>query len=222
MIKNNHTQVPNGFIEGDMSTLSGSAVKCFIAICRKTIGWHKESDYISISQMQELTGISNTSVIKAVRALEDSGMITKERSRGMNKYTVNYEETSQGENVQSEESSQGRVKKVHSQSEEKSYTKETQPKETHIKETHNRFKIPNLEEVENYCKERGNSIDPEQFCDFYESKGWMVGKNKMKSWQASVRYWEKNQKSTPKPTPNKKRTLAEMIALSEAPNVFDQ
>jgi len=85
-----------------------------------------------------------------------------------------------------------------------------------------RFKIPTLEEVKNYCKERGNSIDPEQFCDFYESKGWMVGKNKMKSWQASVRYWEKNQKSTPKPTPNKERTLAEMIALSEAPNVFDQ
>ena len=54
-----------------------------------------------------------------------------------------------------------------------------------------RFAPPTLEEVTAYCKERGNKVDPQRFVDFYESKGWMIGKNKMKSWQAAVRTWER-------------------------------
>ena len=55
-----------------------------------------------------------------------------------------------------------------------------------------RFKKPTLEEVKEYCEERNNGIDAETFINFYESKGWMVGKNKMKDWKASVRTWEKS------------------------------
>jgi len=58
----------------------------------------------------------------------------------------------------------------------------------------NRFIPPTLEEVSAYCTERNNGIDPERFIDFYESKGWMVGKNKMKDWKAAVRSWEKRDK----------------------------
>lgn len=54
-----------------------------------------------------------------------------------------------------------------------------------------KFKKPTLEEVREYCKERNNNINAESFIDFYESKGWMVGKNKMKDWKACVRTWEK-------------------------------
>lgn len=57
-----------------------------------------------------------------------------------------------------------------------------------------RFKKPTLEEVKEYCEERNNGIDAETFINFYESKGWMVGKNKMKDWKASVRTWEKKSK----------------------------
>lgn len=53
------------------------------------------------------------------------------------------------------------------------------------------FKKPTLEEVREYCKERNNNINAESFIDFYESKGWMVGKNKMKDWKACIRTWEK-------------------------------
>ena len=38
--------------------------------------------------------------------------------------------------------------------------------------------------------ERRNGVDPQRFIDFYETKGWMVGKNKMKDWKAAVRTWE--------------------------------
>lgn len=51
---------------------------------------------------------------------------------------------------------------------------------------------PLLEWVQQYCKERGSSIDPEYFFDSYIKNGWMVGKNKMKDWQATIRTWEKN------------------------------
>lgn len=53
------------------------------------------------------------------------------------------------------------------------------------------FIPPTLSEVQDYIKEKGYHIDAESFIDFYESKGWMVGKNKMKDWKASVRTWEK-------------------------------
>lgn len=53
------------------------------------------------------------------------------------------------------------------------------------------FVPPTVEEVKEYCDERKNKVDPEMFIDFYESKGWMVGSNKMKDWKAAVRTWEK-------------------------------
>jgi predicted phage replisome organizer len=56
----------------------------------------------------------------------------------------------------------------------------------------NTFKPPTLEEVKAYCKERNNKIDAERWYDFYSSKGWMIGKNKMKDWKAAVRTWEKS------------------------------
>jgi hypothetical protein len=61
-----------------------------------------------------------------------------------------------------------------------------------------RFSPPTHIEVKDYCKERNNSIDAEKWFDFYQSKGWMVGKNKMKDWKACVRTWEKETKKTDK------------------------
>lgn len=58
------------------------------------------------------------------------------------------------------------------------------------------FKKPTLEEVKEYCLERKNGINPQHFIDFYESKGWMVGKNKMKDWKACIRTWEKRTNNT--------------------------
>lgn len=53
------------------------------------------------------------------------------------------------------------------------------------------FAPPTLDEVKDYCQERDNRVDPDRFVDFYASKGWMVGKTKMKDWKAAVRTWEK-------------------------------
>ena len=63
------------------------------------------------------------------------------------------------------------------------------------------FKKPKLDEVKDYCILRKNNIDAEAFMDFYESKDWKIGKNKMKDWKAAVRTWERRE--TKKPTMGK-------------------
>ena len=75
------------------------------------------------------------------------------------------------------------------------------------KPTRTRFVPPTLEEVQAYCLERNNNVDAERFIDYYTSNGWMVGKNKMKDWKASVRTWEKtNSTSSYNSTSAKKST----------------
>lgn len=54
-----------------------------------------------------------------------------------------------------------------------------------------RFSPPSIEEVDSYIKEKGYTVDAERFVNFYESKGWYVGKNKMKNWRAAVAMWQK-------------------------------
>ena len=50
---------------------------------------------------------------------------------------------------------------------------------------------PTLEELQEYCLERGNGIDPQLFYDFQESRGWMLGNGRrMSDWKAAVRTWE--------------------------------
>jgi len=61
--------------------------------------------------------------------------------------------------------------------------------------TNKYFNKPKIEEVESYCLERNNNIDVNSFFNFYESKGWMVGKNKMKDWKAAIRTWELREKN---------------------------
>ena len=54
-----------------------------------------------------------------------------------------------------------------------------------------RFTPPTLEEVQSYVTERHSAVDPQGFIDFYESKGWMVGKTPMRDWKAACRNAEK-------------------------------
>lgn len=59
-----------------------------------------------------------------------------------------------------------------------------------------RFVPPTLSEVQDYIQKNNYSVDASTFIDFYTSKGWMVGSNKMKDWKAAVRTWQRKQKSS--------------------------
>jgi hypothetical protein len=76
------------------------------------------------------------------------------------------------------------------------------------------FTQPTLEEVSTYCAARGRGVDPERWMNFYESKGWMVGKTKMRDWQAAVRTWEPSLPKRAEISEDEKRRLtAEAEAL---------
>ncbi len=63
---------------------------------------------------------------------------------------------------------------------------------------------PTLEMVKDYCQKTKSRVNPVHWFDFYEAKGWMIGKNKMKDWQAAVRTWERNEKGSSTKSPEKK------------------
>lgn len=72
------------------------------------------------------------------------------------------------------------------------------------------FQKPTIDEVRLYCKERQNRVDPTRFIDFYDSKGWMIGKSKMKDWRAAVRNWERNDaERNPEPSAPRERPRCE-------------
>lgn len=73
--------------------------------------------------------------------------------------------------------------------EEKPITKKSSTKKL------TRFVKPTTQQAAEYAKEIGfTSLDAQGFCDFYESKGWKVGKTPMKDWKAAVRTWKRSQK----------------------------
>jgi hypothetical protein len=56
------------------------------------------------------------------------------------------------------------------------------------------FVKPSLNDLKNHIKAKGYLVDPESFLAFYESNGWRVGKNPMKSWQSALVTWHKRKK----------------------------
>lgn len=74
---------------------------------------------------------------------------------------------------------------------------------------------PTLEEVISYINENGVSVDPYKFWNFYESKGWYVGKNKMKNWHSAIATWVKRnqeQYGAGKQQPNIVNIVADILA----------
>jgi hypothetical protein len=70
-------------------------------------------------------------------------------------------------------------------------------------EQEKRFQKPTIEDVKTYMKEQGMNDISERWMSHYESNGWLVGKNKMKDWKASVRTWKLNNLQTEEIKTNK-------------------
>ena len=86
---------------------------------------------------------------------------------------------------------QTKAKKADTDTENENYTLlEAEPPQQ------KRFIPPTIEEVAAYCQKRGNGVDANRFVSHYAAIGWMIGKNKMRDWQAAVRTWERNNQQT--------------------------
>ena len=118
----NAFQIPNSVIDELLAKLTCAELKCYLFVVRKTKGWNKESDSISVSQFMEVTGLSNRSIITACESLVEMGLL--ERSGGerkLNTYSVKAFDFSES----GEKSSSDLVKKVHTQNNNKNTIQNT-------------------------------------------------------------------------------------------------
>lgn len=128
--------------------------------------------YALMDEEPELTGVSKA-IFALIRPTLDSG-----KAKALNRVG----KTKQEQNKNKPVTKQEQIGK------EKEKERENECYKT-------RFVPPSVSDVAAYCLERRNGIDAQNFVDFYSSKGWMIGKNKMKDWRAAVRIWERSRSS---------------------------
>lgn len=142
----------------------------------------------SYKRLAEETDLTIDEVRTVLKNLKKTGEVT---SKSHSKYTVftikNYGEYQELPNQIP--SSSHSIPKLFPTIEE---IKKERSKE--LNKESSRFAPPSVDEVKSYCSERNNKINADQFVDFYSSKNWMVGKNKMKDWKAAIRTWERRDK----------------------------
>lgn len=151
--------------------------------------------------LAEAWGWSTEKVRRFIKLLEKDGMVTVLRDTNVTVITIENYDCYQFESRSDEtESRQNRDTTETEARSEREHTKNVK----NVKNVKNEKKKeagtpiplrnvipPTLEMVRQYCEERHSNVDPDYFYDYYESRNWMLGKTKMKDWQASFRTWEK-------------------------------
>ena len=85
----NFIKLPNNFIDLLMSKLSDASFKVLMVILRKTVGWNKEVDFISLTQFEQMTGKSRSTVIKSLKELLEKQLIKSGKvSRNGTQYSL--------------------------------------------------------------------------------------------------------------------------------------
>lgn len=146
------------------------------------------------------TGISEQSVRTALDKLKRTGEVT---TQSTNKFTVinvvnwgKYQDFEEDDNQQNNQQITNNQPTTNQQlTTSKQINKETKEQYIEGEKPTKRFVPPTPAEVRKYCAENGYNVDCDRFVDFYESKNWYVGKNKMKDWKAAVRSWHSRNKA---------------------------
>lgn len=152
----------------------------------------------SVLSLAEKWGWSRHKVMDFLAVLEKDNMITKNGSPNGTTITIeNYSKyqnkpTTKGQQKDNERYNERTTKGQPADTIKNDKNDKNDNKEK-IYKKESGFAPPSVEEVRQYCAERQNGVDAEIFVDFYASKGWMIGKNKMKDWKAAVRTWERTQ-----------------------------
>ena len=154
------------------------------ALCNEKGYCWAGNDYFAV-----LYGVSKTSISKWVRALRDCGYINiqLEYAEGTKQILHRYI-TLVKDPIEDKLNSPVEHKFIDNNTTSNNTSNTTSEGDTPKKTK--RFVKPTLDEVTEYCNLKGAGIDPQYFIDFYESKGWVIGRNTaMKDWKAAVRTW---------------------------------
>ena len=146
--------------------------------------------YGSTEYLAKRLGSSKSRIIKVLNEMVSKGLIIKKTSGRFNFYVTNFNYV-----CNTEEPPVSEQHPIRCQVDTESSVIPTPNNiNNNIKNTISvtRFVKPKVEEIDSYCKERKNNVDAQQFFDYYESKGWKVGKTPMKDWKSAVRTWERN------------------------------
>ena len=181
-----------------------------IGLLSKMLSLPKDWDY-SISGLVKICKDGETSVRSALKELEKFGYLKIEKikpQKGNSTFSYIYHifEEPQGGGflgVENQDLENLDVESLDVENQGQLNTNILNTKELNTKDKRymgktQKFIKPTVEEIKAYCDDRKNNVDPLRFYDFYESKGWYVGKNKMKDWKACVRTWERNSNDKPK------------------------
>ena len=165
--------------------------------------------YISNEYIAELLGVTDRCARKYLSHLKEIGYLREVRFDGRKRYV---ESTISFRTEWNDCSGQGGSSVPHTNNNE--YINNN----SLYKKGSSHFQKPSLEAIREYCSSRGNNVDAEQFFNFYESKGWVVGKSPMKDWKAAIRTWEKREKEVPQ----RKRATHKESVLEHNLKVMDQ
>ena len=160
--------------------------------------------YISNEYIAELLGVSVSWASKCLSHLLELGLVRVVKFDGRKRYV---ESTIQFKADLNESSMQDGTKVPYTNNNE--YINNNN---SLYKKDSSRFQKPTIEEIRQYCQEKGVNVDAEQFYNFYESKGWLIGKSPMKNWRAAVATWAKRMVKSPNisgTTPRKKESVLE-------------
>ncbi len=167
--------------------------------------------YISNEYIAELLGVSVSWASKCLSHLLELGLVRVVKFDGRKRYV---ESTIQFKADLNESSMQDGIKVPHTDNNEYININNN----SLYKKGSSRFQKPTIEEIRQYCLEKGYNVDAEQFFNFYESKGWVVGKAPMKNWRAAVSTWNKREKEIPR----RKRESRKESAFEHNLKVMDQ
>lgn len=145
----------------------------------------------SLNRLHDNTGLTYQQIRTSLSKLEKSGEINKQTTNRYSIITINKYNDYQELNKQITNKQQTNNNIIINNNKNNKY-KESISKDIPKKV----FTKPTIDEIQEYCDERNNNVDAERFYNFYESKGWMVGSNKMKDWKACVRTWEQKSKES--------------------------
>jgi hypothetical protein len=150
---------------------------------------NQDMAFPSLKRIEGETGLAHATVLKYMGVLVEEGWLIKQSGNAVtsNRYWINIP------NITDIRVGQ---EATYVNSGEKVGHRATSNNNRITNTIHKGFTPPSLQEVQLYTASRQVQIDAERFIDFYQSKGWLIGKNKMKDWQAAVRNWEKGNANT--------------------------